>query len=396
MPHFAFALAFASTLASCQGLLAQDPAALQLGKPAPPLSIGRWLDGAPAFAVGKGKACMLVFWAPWCGSCVAEFPQLNELIAACKDLPIEFVAITAEPQEKVEALLAKRPLHARTAFDDAGKTMQAYGVRVLPRLVLLDAGGDVAALPRLEAIDRLVLQKLAAGEPLDLPAAKAQPCDLEWDENKQALDASASLAHVLLERSEAASGGVRFPPGHGRITADGIGFANLIQIAYDAQPHQVQSTHPRYQDFEQRYRLSVKAADDQADTARAMLREQLQHLFDFRAEWTEVEKPTPVLRRIAGRELHDLAPSHQAKSSGVARAGAVTMQKVAIDRIVSMLGSFGLGTAMLDETGLTGDYDIDLQWTPGDEQSFTAALAACGLQWRNEVRKQRQLLLTPK
>ncbi|MEO6597052.1 MAG: TIGR03435 family protein [Planctomycetota bacterium] len=388
--------ALAVALVSFTALLAQDPLPLKIGSAAPPLSVAKWLDGNAAFELGKGRACMLVFWAPWCGSCIAEFPRINELIAASKDLTIEFVAITSEPQGKVEALLASRPLHARAALDDDGKSFKAFGVRVLPRLVLVDAKGAVAALPRLEAIDRDVLTKLAAGEALDLPEAKMQPCDLEWDENKQALDADASLGHVWIERSQSSSGGVRFPPGHGRITADGVGFANLIQIAYGAEPHEVQSSHPSSKDREQRYRISVKAPDDQPGTAREMLREHLQHLFEFRAEWTETEEPTAVLRRVPGKELQNLSPSHEEKSSGMARSGAVQFKKVAIDRIVQTIGSFAYGKAMIDETGLQGEYDVNLEWTPGDKQSFEKALADCGLQVSKEPRKVRKLKVEPR
>lgn len=380
-------------LATVPALDAQAPHP-SIGEPAPPLQIGRWLDGRPGYQVDRHRAALLVFWAPWCGSCVAEFPQLNRLIADSSDLGVEFVAITAEPQDKVEALLSTRELHARVALDDDGKTFQAYGVRVLPRLVLVDPEGKVAALPRLDAIDTGVLRKLAAGDAIDLPEKAQQPCDLEWDRNKVALDGDSTLAHVWIERSTATSGGVRFPPGHGRITADGVGFANLVQVAYGAEPHEVVSTHPRYDDFEHLYRVSVKAPDDRPETARAMLREQISALFPFRAEWVEVEEPTSILRRLPGAELRHLQPSEHEKSSGMARTGAIHFEKVAIDKIVAMLGDFGLGGGVIDETGLS-DYDIDFDWTPGDRKSFEAALRDCGLAITTEPRTVRKLKVEP-
>jgi uncharacterized protein (TIGR03435 family) len=376
-------------------LAAQSDPGVAIGKPAPALSVEKWLDGQPAFELGKGKACVLVFWAPWCGSCIAEFPKLNALMAATSNLPIEFVAISAESQAKVEAVLAGRELHARTALDHEQTTFQAYGVRVLPRIVLVDPVGIVAALPRLDAVDAEVLRRLAAGKALDLPEEKALPCDLEWDESKAMFAADASLAHVLVERSEAASGGIRFPPSHGRITADGVGFANLVMIAYGAESHEVQTSDPRWKNFEERYRISVKAADDQPETAREMLKEQLHRLFRFRAEWTEAEQPTAILQRLAGKELQHIVPSQEEKSSGMARQGSISYRKVPFRSIAQALGSFALGKGVVDETGLQGDYDIDFEWTPGDAKSFKTALADCGLQVITEPRKVRQLKVAP-
>jgi uncharacterized protein (TIGR03435 family) len=349
--------------------------------------------------VGEGEACVLVFWATWCGSCLSEFPRLNELVKELSDEsgnePLNFVSIADEPRDKVQAMLAARKLGTRLALDDGGKTFDAYGVRVLPRVVLIDPEGKVAALPRLEDVSADVLRALAAGEALALPEGRSQPADVEWDEAKGPLDASASLAHVWLERSQSGSGAIRFPPGHGRITGDGVGFANLVQVAYGAEPHQVRSSHPLYEDFETVYRVSVKAPDDAPDTARAMLREQLARLFAHRAEWIEVTEPTPVLRRIQGAPLANLKPSHAAKSDGMARNGSIRFVKVPFERIVAVLGSFGLGGALLDETGLSGEHDIELEWTPGKVSEFKRALQGCGLEVVNEPRQVRKLVLGP-
>lgn len=80
----------------------------------------------------------------------------------------------------------------------------------------------------------------------------------------------------------------------------------------------------------------------------------------------------------------------------MARSGSIQYRRVEFANIVRSISSFGLGHRVIDETGLQGNYDIDLQWTPGDRRSFAAALEASGLQCKEkeEVRKVRKLHLT--
>lgn len=375
------------------------PQPLVVGAVAPPLAVASWLDGADPFAGGSparpfaGKAAMLVFWAPWCGPCVAKFPRLGELAAATADLPLAIVSLTDAAEDKVRALLATRPLATHKAIDDGGRTAAAYGVRVLPRIVLIAPDGRIAALPRHEQVDVAVLRRLVRGEQLDLPAANQVPADVKWDQGDTPFAAARTLAHVVIEPSDAASGGAFVPPGAGRISADGVAFANLVQLAFGAEPHEVQATHPDYRDGGNRYRVSVKAHDGRVETARAMLREQLERLFVFRAEWTEVEERTLILRCAPGDVPAALRRSVADKSSGSARGGAVDYRKMPMARIAEAIGAFAFGKTMLDETGLDGDWDVHLEWTPGDAASLDQALAAHGLQRASEPRRVRKLLV---
>lgn len=47
-------------------------------------------------------------------------------------------------------------------------------------------------------------------------------------------------------------------------------------------------------------------------------------------------------------------------------SGKITGQGVAIASLVKMLSDQGLGRTIVDKTGLTGKYDLDLQWSPDD------------------------------
>jgi thiol-disulfide isomerase/thioredoxin len=57
----------------------------------------------------KGKITVINVWATWCGSCLQEIPELNELANRyVSDTTIVFLAISAEPNEKIERCLQQR------------------------------------------------------------------------------------------------------------------------------------------------------------------------------------------------------------------------------------------------------------------------------------------------
>jgi len=103
-----------------------------------------------------------------------------------------------------------------------------------------------------------------------------------------------------------------------------------------------------------------------------------------------------VLRCIPGREHGELKRTTDAKSSSSARSGSVAFAKMPMARIAQAIGTFAFGKAMLDETGLDGEWDIKLEWTPGDKASLVKALEACGLQHASEPRRVRKLEVAAK
>ena len=103
------------------------------------------LDGkALSLADLKGRVVVLVFWATWCGPCVAELPHLNTAAAKYAANPdVAFLAVSVD-----EHRLAVRPFVQRNryslpfAYDVDGAS--ALGVGGVPALILLDRRGRVA------------------------------------------------------------------------------------------------------------------------------------------------------------------------------------------------------------------------------------------------------------
>lgn len=364
---------------------------LKVGDVAPELATSALVQGEAVSNFERGTVYVIEFWATWCGSCHAAMPHLNQLAEAMKGRPVKFVSISNEQKKEVAEMLKVKPSKLAVALDDEGKTFGSYGVKVIPHTIVVDGTGKLAAITMPEKVTAEALENVLAGKAIDLPVKSNVTANLDWD--KTLLDASVS--HCILERSDSVSGASKFAPGSGQIVGDGLGLSNMIQLAYGSnyQNTQLNISSPHRGP----YRVSVKAADGKDDTARAMLRAMLHGSFEFKAEWKEVEKKLPVLRYDASKAGSGLKKSTtEGKADGFARGGSIKMERVTLAAIAETIGAFALGKSMIDETGLTGVYDVDLTWTPGDKASFEAALAKAGLSYSMEIRKTKELVVEPK
>lgn len=68
----------------------------------------QYFDGTPVnFEKLKGKVVVLNFWQTWCGPCVGEMPNLNNMPAKWAD--IEVLCITNETKSQVNPFIEKYP-----------------------------------------------------------------------------------------------------------------------------------------------------------------------------------------------------------------------------------------------------------------------------------------------
>jgi uncharacterized protein (TIGR03435 family) len=113
----------------------------------------------------KGKVVVLEFWATWCGPCIKAIPHLNELQTQFPNRDeVVFLAITDEPPETTQPLVDNREFLSPIAHDDSGKTFRAYGVRAIPRTIVISPEGIVVGVLRPDSLTRERLQGYIDGQ----------------------------------------------------------------------------------------------------------------------------------------------------------------------------------------------------------------------------------------
>lgn len=92
----------------------------------------------------RGRVVLVDFWASWCGPCGQSFPWLADLQKRLESRGLTIVAVSLDKSRSAaDAFLARRDAPFTIAFDPAGVTAEAFGVRAMPTSVLVDRAGRV-------------------------------------------------------------------------------------------------------------------------------------------------------------------------------------------------------------------------------------------------------------
>lgn len=92
----------------------------------------------------KGKIIVLKCWFMACAPCVAEFPQLNELVEKYKNrTDIVFISLAFDSKEKLEPFLLKKPFRYAVVPDQKQFTFYDLDIKSYPTHIIIDRNGII-------------------------------------------------------------------------------------------------------------------------------------------------------------------------------------------------------------------------------------------------------------
>lgn len=169
----------------------EKTAKLEIGSPAPPLSVTEWIKGDPVdIPSGGGQTIYVVeFWATWCGPCRVTIPHLTELAKKYADKGVVFIGISDESADVVKPFVQKmgEQMQYAVAVDKDGVTDAAYrkafAAPGIPHAFVIDKEGRIVWHGHPMADLDAVLRRLIAGS-YDVNVAKAvfasRPLIRQW------------------------------------------------------------------------------------------------------------------------------------------------------------------------------------------------------------------------
>jgi peroxiredoxin len=125
---------------------AGPPTTLEVGSPAPDVELELLGGGTTSIAEFLGDPLVVNFWSSTCAPCLAEMPDFEsvhqELTAEVAFLGVDVTDTADAGRKMVEQTGVTYP----NGRDPRGEVMAAFGGTALPRTVLIDAEGNVAAM----------------------------------------------------------------------------------------------------------------------------------------------------------------------------------------------------------------------------------------------------------
>jgi len=145
-----------------------DPGRSRLiGSPAPVFTLPVMVNGAAGSRLTlsdyQNKVVVIDFWASWCAPCRAQAPVIDRVARRHAGKPVAFLGVSTSGDDWAKAVqfVKTEGLGYVSVFDGDDKVSDAYRVRSLPTLVVLDRQGKVNAV-RTRPVGERELEELIA------------------------------------------------------------------------------------------------------------------------------------------------------------------------------------------------------------------------------------------
>lgn len=131
--------------------VAERPALLAAGTPAPDFSSEKWGGGTLKLSDYKGQIVILDFWATWCGPCQRSMPHIEKVYQAVKSQGLAVIALCVwDGKEAYEKWVPENQskYSYQFAYDPAGRGAESiasklFKVSGIPTTYIIDKEGKV-------------------------------------------------------------------------------------------------------------------------------------------------------------------------------------------------------------------------------------------------------------
>lgn len=91
-----------------------------------------------------GGVTIVTFWATWCAPCRQEIPLMSALADRYAGKGLRLIAVDAtEARPRIDAFLARLPIHGLVLHDRKGAAMHDWGVVGMPANFVVDRKGKI-------------------------------------------------------------------------------------------------------------------------------------------------------------------------------------------------------------------------------------------------------------
>ena len=394
----AFAMFAVSSIAAS---VAAQTAQLIVGDPSPQIKLEKLLQAPPNASTDgeklKGKVVVLDFWATWCTPCVAGIPHLNQLAAEFSGQPVVFIAITDDSEERLKGFLKTAPIKTWIGIDSERTNWSVFNIHGIPSTVIVGADGRLVAATTSDNLTPQILRDVIDGKTVKLPPLETRDPNLKWDQEEiEWNDGVSPISEVIIKPISTATGGTWLRPEGNYLTADGVPLEALVQLAYQADHFHLDWRIPPVES-DQAYRAAARVPKGREPQLLPLFQNALAATFGLKVHWQQEEKDVYVLRIPANGKPRLTPAASDEKPLFYAMRGQASAKRQPLAKLSDVfLCNLVVHAPVVDETGLTGEYDWDLPYQPGQPNVALQALKdKLGLELVKARRSINMLVVEP-
>ena len=169
MPGTKYATDYANMVTQLQNQITQQQSgeAIQVGQPAPEISLPDPNGNVRTLSSMKGKIVLLDFWASWCGPCRRANPHVVEVYNKYKDKGFDVFSVSLDKQDgkekwvqaiKQDGLVWDNHVSDLQYWNSAPAA--TYGVRGIPKTFLIGRDGKIVAIDPRQNLEQELLKVL--------------------------------------------------------------------------------------------------------------------------------------------------------------------------------------------------------------------------------------------
>ncbi|MBE16296.1 MAG: hypothetical protein CL867_08590 [Cytophagaceae bacterium] len=381
-------IVFGLTVISCTSTSNDNTIALDkasIGMKVPDLNIYE-LEGSSLIQKSlydyQEEVIILDFWATWCGPCLTAFPKLSSLQQQYPDR-LKVLAITDESPERIRSFLDTRPQEFTVAIDTSGVINRYFEHRVIPHYVILDAQKVVKAVVHSDFITKENIDKILAGEAIEFKEKKE---NLAFDYRNTFGDTNQEVIYqsTLLPYNPDASSVSNIAAKGNRIFAYNLTYPALLRMAYDMPYTRVIenfTTPARYEyKKENQYCYEMIFPERLRENRLKLMQAEIAALSGIKARLETKETEVYLLQKIPNTTITLPVSTQSPDPNAITRYGqGISMQGQPMADLTNYFENV-LERPVIDQTGYTKVYDLEVKWYIEDPAKGLATLAPYGLE----------------
>lgn len=328
----------------------------------------------------KGKTVILEFWATWCGPCLPAMRKLDSLQSEFQD-DLIVITVSSDDENRLKKYIDNTHTKLIIAYDTTH--FDVFNYKYIPHTILIDKDGIVRSITSPENINKQTIRLLIEDNKVDLSYKNDFVIDTSSvkvlksvkNRNYEIILTNYNPTEGASMRSKKSIDGYM-----NGIEIHNLTLVQIFRILFDIPSSKriIYKTPLSADDFvfnnDNVYNLVANVSKKYEPEFKKLVLTFLNDYFDVNARKSKAE--LACYRLIKVNDV--LKPSTSEVSTYSSRGPYFSVKKQPIKALAEYLESFS-SVPVIDKTGLSGFYDIELAWDFNDKKSIDTELKKYGL-----------------